>query len=198
MYEPGVTPANKEKEELAVVEKDCQKYRSYLLLVDKLLEWEPAYVPGVAIALVTVLFAITWYMEPSIITSLSLIGILVCLLEYAAPFISNHFYKQPEQWNVILEARYSKVCERIVHAKKHLQCCCNQLCKMKTDKPNSFLLAVVGFLLLTAWIGSFIDTLLLIYLAVVVLVLIPGLRKHGLLQKVTDLIKSKISKPKAN
>ncbi|ESN99677.1 hypothetical protein HELRODRAFT_105135 [Helobdella robusta] len=183
--------------ELKEAEKDLNKYRGYLLSLNKVFEWEPPYVPGIAIGVLTVLFAIIWYVEPTVLTLFSLVGIILCVLEYSAPFVSNQFFRQPEQWPHDTQAQYSKVCDRLLNGKKHAHCLWEKLVKLKTDKPNAFLISVVGTLVTVAWIGSLIDTLLLIYLAVVVVTMIPGLRKHGIIQKVTDLIKSKVNKAKA-
>jgi len=65
---------------------------------------------------------------------------------------------------------------------------------------------MMGIFACTAWLGSLMDNLLLTYLMVVFIALVPGLRKHGILQKLTSnagtvikrVIVGKTSKPKVN
>jgi hypothetical protein len=44
-----------------------------------------------------------------------------------------------------------------------------------------------------AWFGCLIDNLLLVYIIVVGAVLVPGLRKRGIMQKAVAFIKDKIA-----
>jgi hypothetical protein len=185
-------------DELKSIQTQLNKYRGFILPLHKVLEWEPSYYPAVVIGILTFVFALVWYIEPSVITTFSVIGILVCLTEFAAPVVSNKFFKQPDNWTELEEIHFERSCTRFLNAKKHVTDGWNRLLKLKTEKPNVYLVVVCGVLITLAWIGSLIDSLLLAYLIVAISTLVPGLRKHGILQKVTDLLKSKIPKTKTN
>jgi hypothetical protein len=74
------------------------------------------------------------------------------------------------------------------------------LLSLKQEKPKAYLLIMMGVFASLAWIGSLIDNLLLTYLLVVFAVLVPGLRKHGILQMITkktmDLLTQLLNKTK--
>jgi hypothetical protein len=86
---------------------------------------------------------------------------------------------------VVQERQFEGICIRLLNAKAHTYNGLNSLMELKNDKPKAYLLVMMGIFAVMAWIGSLIDNLLLTYLLVVFLVLVPGLRRHGILQKFT-------------
>jgi len=193
------------EKELKKLQDDLISRRALMLFLDKILQWEPIHVPAIAVGIVTIVFALIWYLEPSVLTLFSLLGLDITIVDFVAPLLGNYFYKmdgQSSQWTELEQIHFERSCTRLLNFKKHIVDGFNALSKLKHDKPNLYLLAVVGVLAVFAWIGCLMDNLLLMYLIVLVLVLIPGLRKHGILQKITSKVsgaaKSAASKAKKN
>lgn len=199
--EDGRSQQNYEKE-LKKLQDDLISRRALMLVLDKILEWQPIHFPAIAVGIVTILFALIWYLEPSVLTLFSLLGLDITILDFVAPILGNYFYRmegQNSQWTELEQINFERSCSRVLNFKRHVVDGFNALSKLKHDKPNAYLLAVVGVLAVFAWIGSLIDNLLLMYLMVILLVLIPGLRKHGILQKITSKVSgaAKSAAPKA-
>lgn len=190
------------EEDLINLKSNLQKYRSLIIPLNKILEWEQNFYPGVVIGVITFVFALVWYLEPSILTTVCLIGIILSAADFALPTLISHLFSS-EEWSAVQEAQYDAICQRLVHAKQHVVDLKNWLTDLKANKPKIYLVIMMAVFASTAWLGSLIDNLFLTYLIVVGLTMIPGLRKHGILQQGTDKIKDLIanarsSKPKTS
>lgn len=183
---------SQESGQLERMKKDLEAYREVMLPINKVIEWEQTYYPVILVAAITLIFSIIWYIEPSVLTSVCLLGMLVCAVDLALPTISDKFLRSAE-WTVVQERQFEAICQRILNAKTHIADGKEYLIQMKRNKPKPFLLMLMGAFAVLAWFGSLIDNLLLTYLIVVWCVLVPGLRKHGILQKATSFIKEKIA-----
>jgi len=174
-----------ETTDVTKLKEEWQNYRVLFIPLDKVFEWNPPHFPAITIGILTFLFALVWYLEPSALTTLSLLLLVVGCVEVSLPVLSNHFYSIPDNWNAELEAHHERACVRLSHAKRHMNNAWSSLMHLKKDKPSLYLLTILAALLVGAWIGSLMDNLLLVYLIVLVATLVPGLRKHGILQKIT-------------
>jgi len=175
--------------DVSKLKKDLESYRELMLPINKVLEWEQNFYPAILVGVTTFIFAIVWYLEPSVLTTVCLLGVLVCAGDFALPTISSFLFRSGE-WTVVQEREYEAICVRIQHAKQHCTDLCSYLTELKKEKPKAYLLVLVGTFAVLAWLGSLIDNLLLTYLLVVGLLLVPGLRKRGILQIVTNKIKA--------
>jgi len=173
--------------DLSQLKRDLEGYREFLLPLNKILEWEENYYPGVLVGSITFVFAIIWYLEPSVLTTFSLIGVILCLVDFVVPTLSSYLFSSSE-WTVVQERQFETICVRLLNARTHVSNIRSSLVSLKNDRPKAYLLVMMGAFAFLAWIGSLIDNLLLTYLLVVFIVLIPGLRKHGILQKLTGQV----------
>jgi len=173
--------------------------------MNKVLEWEENHYPAVIVGVVTFIFSIIWYLEPSVLTTFSLLGVLLCMLDFIVPTLSSYMFSSSE-WTVVQERQFETICGRILNAKQHIKNLFSALSKMKNNNAKMYLVMMMGAFSVMAWVGSLIDNLLLTYLLVVFLFLVPGLRKHGILQKFTSgamefatrMIRGKEEKKKTN
>lgn len=194
------TEENKQPSQLSYVKDALRDYSRIILPLNKVLEWEQNYYPAAIVGGITVLFAIVWYMEPSVLTTFSFIGLFVCLADFLLPFVSSYLFGTAE-WSSEQERQYDNICQRILNAKNHVVHIQNTLLALKNKNPRAYLLVMMGICAILAWIGSLIDNLLLTYLLVVTLVLLPGLRKHEVFQKAMarakDMLKKTVDAKKA-
>jgi len=193
-------PVSEEDEELVTLKCNLQKYRDLILPLSKVLEWEQKHYPAVLVGVITFLFALIWYLEPSVLTSICMIGIILSVADYAVPTVLSHLFSSAE-WTTVQESQYEEICRRLLHGKRHAVDTKKWLLDLKANKPKMYLVTMMGVFALIAWFGSLIDNLCLTYLIVVVLSLLPGLRKHGVLQLAVDRVKNLIAglhKPKTS
>lgn len=179
--------------ELSRLKKDLEGYRELILPLNKLLEWEQQHYPAIIIGVITFIFSIVWYVEPSVLTTFSLLGVLLCAVDFAVPTVSGYLFSGSE-WTVVQERSFENICVRLLNARTHINNVRIALMNLKNDKPKMYLVVMMGAFAFGAWIGSLIDNLLLTYLMVVFVVLVPGLRKHGILQRATAGLKEIVTR----
>jgi len=181
---------------LGQLKLDLQGYRQLLLPFNKVLEWEESHYPAVLVGSITFVFAIVWFLEPSVLTCFSLTGLILCLIDFVVPTLTQYFFSGA-QWTEVEERQYERICRRLLNARTHFGNAFSSLMELKNEKPKFYLVVMMGIFAITAWIGSLIDNLLLTYLLVVFIVLVPGLRKHGVICKMTaqasDIVKNMIT-----
>lgn len=191
-----VIPQEPVDDALSQLKLDLEGYRKLLLPFNKVLEWDDTHHPAILVGVITFVFAIVWFLEPSVLTCFSLTGLLLCLIDFVVPALTSYFTSSAE-WTVVEERQFETICIRLLNARTHLVNALASLSELKNEKPKFYLVVMMGIFAMTAWIGSLIDNLLLTYLLVVFVVLVPGLRKHGILQKLTvhggDAIKNAIA-----
>ncbi|XP_074647999.1 ADP-ribosylation factor-like protein 6-interacting protein 1 [Tubulanus polymorphus] len=180
-----------ENDLVAKIKKELEGWREVLLPINKVLTWEKPPYPVILVSGITFIFFLIWYFDPSVLTTFSLLGLIISLVDYLVPTIASSLFKS-DNWTVVQEKEFENICIRIHNAKVHIQNLRTQIFNLKTEKPKTYFIAVVITLLVTAYIGNLIDNLLLTYLIVVFLVLLPGLRHHGIIQKYTSTLTSKV------
>lgn len=64
---------------------------------------------------------------------------------------------------------------------------------MKENNPKFYSIILLVNLIIIAWIGNLVNNLFLTYLGCLFLMLYPGMKKHGLIEKYTGEFRKKIS-----
>ncbi|KAL5018928.1 hypothetical protein ScPMuIL_004650 [Solemya velum] len=172
----------KHNNEINELKKDLEGWREVLLPLSRILAWEKPYHPFIILGVVTFLFAIVWYFEPSILTTFSLLGFLFCLIDFLVPIIGPSLCSA-EKWTGVQEQQYEQVCERFMHARDHFCHAKNMMGTLKAEKPKVYFILVMGLLILFAWLGYLVDNFFLTYIIVSMVVMLPGMRQHRIIQR---------------
>jgi hypothetical protein len=178
--------------ELGKLKKDLEAYRELFLPVNKVLEWEQNYYPAIIVGVITLVFSLVWYVEPSVLTTICLVGILISAIDLAVPALTGVIFSSSD-WNDAKEHQYEAICRRLLNAKQHAASIIGYLMKTKQEKPKLYYIGMIGAFACLAWFGCIIDNLFLTYLIVVGLALCPGVRKSGLIDKVSKQATEKIA-----
>ncbi|KAK3089184.1 hypothetical protein FSP39_001570, partial [Pinctada imbricata] len=169
-----------QRSDLTQLKRDLEGWREVLLPLNGLINWEKPYYPAIIVGLNTFLFALIWYFEPSVLTTFSLLGLAVSLIDFLVPIIGPNI---SAQWTVTQERHYEDICVRLLNAKIHFTNAKDTVVYLKTEKPKMYFLIVMGTLIALAWIGSRMDNLCMTYFLVNLILLVPGIRRHGIFQK---------------
>ncbi|RWS27272.1 ADP-ribosylation factor-like protein 6-interacting protein 1 [Leptotrombidium deliense] len=81
------------------------------------------------------------------------------------------------------EKVYNDICTELALGWVTLLSAWNSWQKIKDSKPKVYFIGFLTTLLVFAWIGNLINNLFLAYLMTTFIVLFPGLKHHGILQK---------------
>lgn len=144
---------------------------------------QPHHAPVLA-ASVSALFLLIWILNTSILTTISVIGIILTIADYTVPLLSTSLIDS-SKFGPAEETVYENVCSEIALTWFTLQSFWNQWTDLKEKRPvvHSFLL--LTSLLMMAYIGNSVDNLFLLYLITLLTVLFPGLRHQGIIQKLS-------------
>jgi len=186
------SPIRENVDDFVRLKKDLEGYRELLLPLKKIIEWEQNYYPAIIVGVITLVFALIWYIEPSVLTGVCMVGIIACVVDFTIPALTGVLFSSSD-WNDAKEQQYDSICKRLLHAKQHFVSVKNYMATTKEEKPKLYVAALLGAFVVLAWLGSTIDNLFLTYLIVIGLALTPGVRKSGLVEKLSKQATDKIS-----
>ncbi|PAA57506.1 hypothetical protein BOX15_Mlig025094g1, partial [Macrostomum lignano] len=156
-------------------------WRRVLVRLDAALHWEQPATLGALLAGITLLFVLIAWLQPPLITMAALACLLAAACDYLVPCASQLLL--PNDWSQADEQRYTDLCSRLVRYWDVVARGAETLVKWRRDRPQVYLAVTVLTLLGLMLIGERINNLFLAYLAVVALLLAPGLRRSGLPQR---------------
>ncbi|XP_040070217.1 ADP-ribosylation factor-like protein 6-interacting protein 1 isoform X2 [Ixodes scapularis] len=193
--------STQEQDQAKKLKLKLESWREVVLPLNSVLVWNQPYYPGCVFGVVSTLFLLLWYLEPSLLTTLSLAGMVACLADYLVPLACSHLCSQ-DKWTSQHERQLQDICLEVVHAKHSLMGFCTAIKTMKQEKPKMYIIVVLVSLLLVAWIGNIFDNLFLTYLIVLFVAMVPGMKRHGIFKKyfsvvvlsIRNLISSKMKK----
>ncbi|XP_016977810.1 ADP-ribosylation factor-like protein 6-interacting protein 1 [Drosophila rhopaloa] len=182
-----------QKRALNKLKHDLEPFRTAIVGAYGVLTWEKQYYAGVVFGAISVLFLVLWYLDLSLITLLSLLGLLSLVLDYVFPTVSRLLFGGAN-WDGDQEAKFEDVCGQVCAVKGNLVLWYEYL--FKERKSTVFVIIISLGLLALAWIGAIINNLLLMYLATLLIAMWPGLQDKdvfkGITQKASKIFNDKI------
>jgi len=173
------------------LEKDLQAWRPIVVNLYRLLTWEQPSYPAIIGAFVTTIFLLIWLFDPSVLTTLSLIGIVATALDYCVPLLQDKLLSI-HKWNDKHEKMYQNVCVELAASLHSVQNAWQAWQTLKEQKPTAYLIGLLSSLLFLAWVGNAVNNLLLTYLFILGITMFPGLKRQGHLDTVVAQIRSLI------
>lgn len=176
-------------------------WKEILVQVKRVVDWEEPFHPAVLFGVVSLLFIVIWYIEPTFLSFLSLFFLILTLADYLLPYVVPRLFPV-EAWNEGLQNRYHSICASVVGLKYDSRAAFFRLQQAKADRPGLYLALTSIALLFLAWIGSCLGDFTLLYLLTVGLALYPGAIKNPAIAEnvngVVEKVKGLLSKEKAN
>ncbi|XP_053551264.1 ADP-ribosylation factor-like protein 6-interacting protein 1 [Bombina bombina] len=193
MAEGDNKSANQLAAETLRLEEYFQGWGEVILVVDRTLRWEKPWFPAVIVGVVSFVFLMIYFLDPSVLSVVSCFVMCLCLADYLVPRLAPRIFGS-NQWTTDQQQRFHEICSNLVKTRRRIIGWWNRLSALKEEKPKMYLMSVTIFLAMLAWIGQQVDNLLLTYLLVTFLLLIPGLNKHGIITKYVGMGKREINK----
>lgn len=95
------------------VKRALEGWKEILLSVHSLLMWEKQWHPGALVGALTAIFLLVWGLDPSILTTLATLGLLVTVGDYLVPTIASTVFRQ-DMWTGIKEKKFDEICRNLV------------------------------------------------------------------------------------
>lgn len=171
-----------------------QAQRPLVLKLHSILTWEQDMHPVFVVAFVSISFLIIHLLNSSILTTLSYLGMALALLDLGMPTIAKTLSQGQGKLTEKDTQRFDKICMDLAKAYAFMRSICDTLCSYKTKMPKIYYPALLGSLLVSAYIGNKFNNLFLTYLFVLLVALYPGLDKKGLPQKAVAFVFTKLGR----
>ncbi|KAH8247015.1 hypothetical protein KR032_006950, partial [Drosophila birchii] len=186
-------PSTPQKRALNKLKHDLEPFRTAIVGAYGVLTWEKQYYAGVVFGSISTLYLTLWYLDLSLITLVSLLGLMIILMDYVFPTVSRLLFGSGN-WDGDQEAKFEDVCSQVCAIKTNLAAWYEYL--FKERKSTVFVIIISIGLLGLAWIGAIINNLLLMYLATLLIAMWPGLQDKdvfkAITQKASKIINEKI------
>lgn len=128
-------PFFRQNQDVLKIRHDLEDYRELILPLSRILEWEKSYHPVSLVSSITFVFALIWYAQPSFLTTIGIIGIVLTCIDFLGPVALSFFFKN-EKWSPEKEASYEQICLRIANAKGHVRKFFTFIQAMKGKNPK--------------------------------------------------------------
>ncbi|KAJ8413602.1 hypothetical protein AAFF_G00081090 [Aldrovandia affinis] len=179
--------------ETAQLEDQLQGWGEVILAADQVLLWQKPWFPGALIGATTVLFTMVYYLDPSVLTGVSCCVMFLCLADYLVPLVAPRIFNS-NKWTSDHQQRFHEICVNIAKTQRRVVGWWKRIFALKEERPKMYFLSVISSLAVMAWIGQQVHNLFLTYLIVTLLLLLPGLNKHGVISKYAGMAKREINK----
>ncbi|XP_018006568.1 ADP-ribosylation factor-like protein 6-interacting protein 1 isoform X2 [Hyalella azteca] len=190
--EKTATSTASEGHTVKMLRRQLESWREVLVVLHSLLVWDKPFYPAITASSVSIAFLLVWYLDPSVLTLVSLAGLTITLADFLVPqvvplVVGGH------SWTGEQERRYEVIVNSIASAMDCFASSMASLTSLKASRPKIYFFTVTITLLTTAWLGSSFNNLFLTYFIMMVVLMLPGLHKRGLLHKSTAGLLSRVS-----
>lgn len=114
---------------------DLEAWREIVLVADTVFKWDKPAFAGIVAAIVTIGYILVWWMDLSVLTLVSLIGIAIVVLDYGYPIVSRMIFR-PENWTGAQEKRYEQTCRELCTVRLAVCSVCHALFVDKEEKST--------------------------------------------------------------
>ncbi|KAG8145595.1 putative ADP-ribosylation factor-like protein [Naja naja] len=149
--------------ETAGLEEQLQGWGEVILVTDKILRWEKTWFPAAMLFVVSVIFLLIYYLDPSVLSGVSCFVMLLCLADYLVPALAPRIFGS-SKWTTEQQQRFHEICSNLVKTRRKIIGWWKRLFTFKEEKPKMYFTTVVCLLAVIAWIGQQVHNLLLTFL----------------------------------
>ncbi|KAM4698410.1 ADP-ribosylation factor-like protein 6-interacting protein 1 [Rhinophrynus dorsalis] len=193
MAEGDNRSANQLAAETASLEEHFQGWGEVILVTDRVLRWDKPWFPAATVGVLSFVFLMIYYLDPSVLSGVSCFVMFLCLADYLVPTLAPRIFGS-NQWTTEQQQRFHEICSNLVKTRRRVIGWWKRLFVLKEEKPKMYFMSMISILAVVAWIGQQVHNLFLTYLIVSFLLLLPGLNKHGVITKYVGMGKREINK----
>uniref|UniRef100_A0A2K6D9H3 ADP ribosylation factor like GTPase 6 interacting protein 1 n=1 Tax=Macaca nemestrina TaxID=9545 RepID=A0A2K6D9H3_MACNE len=99
--------------EAASLEEQLQGWGEVMLMADKVLRWERAWFPPAIICVVSLVFLIIYYLDPSVVSGVSCFVMFLYLADYLVPIVAPRIFGS-NKWTTEQQQKFHDICSNLV------------------------------------------------------------------------------------
>ncbi|KAL1489311.1 hypothetical protein ABEB36_014234 [Hypothenemus hampei] len=162
-----------------------EPWRELILQSNSVLLWEKQYHASTILAGSTMFFTFLWFWEPTLLTAFALLGFTFTLSDFLLPYILSTIYSA-ENWTPDKQKQYEEICTNIILYQTKAELLVSSYYRLRVTNRKLYFGITASTLIFLAWLGNIVDNLLLTYIVVTFLLMVPGMQRHGMLNKVWE------------
>jgi len=181
------------------LKKSLTPYKQIIPNLHAFFTWKKQFYPLLIFAYITFIYLLIWLLELSVLSTVSIAGVVVTAADFFLPGIIASFCDS-SKWSEKDDEQFEHVCSELSNVLSKL--CGYYSCwsEMRQSKSKIYYISLFSALITLAWIGNTFNNLFLAYVLTLSVALLPGLKHHNILKQGFDkaftLIKSTINKEK--
>uniref|UniRef100_A0A2K5J834 ADP ribosylation factor like GTPase 6 interacting protein 1 n=1 Tax=Colobus angolensis palliatus TaxID=336983 RepID=A0A2K5J834_COLAP len=99
--------------ETSSLEEQLQGWGEVMLIADKVLRWERAWFPPAIICVISLVFLIIYYLDPSVLSGVSCFVMFSCLADYLVPILVPRIFGS-NKWTTEQQQKFHEICSNVV------------------------------------------------------------------------------------
>uniref|UniRef100_A0A2K5Z4X6 ADP ribosylation factor like GTPase 6 interacting protein 1 n=1 Tax=Mandrillus leucophaeus TaxID=9568 RepID=A0A2K5Z4X6_MANLE len=103
--------------ETASLEEQLQGWGEVMLMADKVLRWERAWFPPAIICVVSLVFLIIYYLDPSVLSGVSCFVMFLYLADYLVPIVAPRIFGS-NKWTTEQQQKFHDICSNLVKTRR--------------------------------------------------------------------------------
>ncbi|XP_022917644.1 ADP-ribosylation factor-like protein 6-interacting protein 1 [Onthophagus taurus] len=186
-----------EEVQLNKLKESLKNWKEFVLPISSILLWDKQWYPGAIVGGTSILFMCIWLLDPSLLTTVSIFGLMITISDYVVPLLAASISKA-DLWCEKKDKQFEEICKIMLRYFNLMNERVNAFYDLRTTKPRMYYGCTILGLVLLAWIGNNINNLFLTYLLVCVILLIPGMERTGAINTYSKYLAVKISEMATN
>ncbi|XP_076441624.1 ADP-ribosylation factor-like protein 6-interacting protein 1 isoform X1 [Babylonia areolata] len=122
------------QQELDDLKKELEGWRGAFGPIMSVLMWERRHHPVIIFAITTLVFVIIWLLEPSVLTTFSLLFLVLICIDFAMPYVSPYLFSGGSTGAG--EQQFNDACEKILLLRTHISEFIQGMSILKQEKPK--------------------------------------------------------------
>uniref|UniRef100_A0A8C5V9P9 ADP-ribosylation factor-like protein 6-interacting protein 1 n=1 Tax=Microcebus murinus TaxID=30608 RepID=A0A8C5V9P9_MICMU len=99
------------------------------------LRWERAWSPPAIMGVVSLVFLIIYYLDPSVLSGVSYFVMFLCLADYPVPILAPRIFSS-NKWTTKQQQRFHEICSNLVKTRLRAVGWWKRLFTLKEEKPK--------------------------------------------------------------
>lgn len=117
------------------MKRDLEGWREVILPINSILLWEKKSYCGFIAGTTTAVFLLLWHNDPSILTTVSFLGLAITIADYLVPTLTSHLYNA-DSWTSAKERKLESICRNLAANKSSFINKTKCFYHMRKDRPK--------------------------------------------------------------
>lgn len=102
------------------MKQDLDPWRHVIIATNDFLCWDKNFYPALIVIIVSLVYLLLWYLDLSVVTMLSLLGLFYIVFDFLQPTVQRMLLNQPSDWSTKQEVKFEYIVNQLCAIKMRL------------------------------------------------------------------------------